>query len=244
MGDSINWANSYSYSGLRGMEAERSAKNQIAEQLNSALKTTELSNTINIASDIAGLGEKGREFNEKINSYAKKINRTPPLNEGERAPIELQEVRDGDFQSSPLGEAEESRGLVSRALGLSEETADTLSKFGTKAAIIGTAGVDIYEDVKEGGIAGNNWEQKTENLGNIVGGALETAGMLVPTLAPELELGGVVISGIGDVIGDIGDLVDNNTKSEDLKKEQQTTKLSPSVPVQSIADQVLTRTVT
>jgi hypothetical protein len=234
MADSINWANSYSYDGLRGLEATRNARNILAEEMNNQIKTGNFADKVNVASDIMGLAEKGRQFNEKINAYAQKVNRTPPLSESERAPEE--NVVGGDTQS----DAEESRGLLSRAFNVSEETAEKIGKWGTKASIIGTAGIDLMEDIQEGGVKGNNFAQETENLGNIVGGVLETAGMVVPALAPELELGGVVISGIGDIIGDIGDLVDNHAKTEDLQKQKEHEQLTPATGISSVASQILT----
>lgn len=218
--DSINWANNYSYQAQRGLEADRSARNILAEQYNNAIQTSGFAEKVNIASDIVGLGEKGRQFNEKIQNYAK-VNRTAPLTEEERQPEE--NVVEGDETS----EAEESRGILSKAFGVSEETAEAIGKWGTKSAIIGTAGIDVIEDIQKHGIAGNNWAQKTENIGNIAGGVLETAGLLVPALAPELELGGVVVSGISDIIGDIGDLIDHHSKTEDLKTQQQSVQMTP-----------------
>ena len=235
--DAINWANNYSYEGLRNMEATRNARNLLAEEYNSQIKTGDFANKVNVASDIMGLAEKGRQFNEKINTYAQKINRTDPLSEDERAPQE--DVVEGN----PESDAEESRGLLSKAFNVSEETAEKIGKWGTKASIIGTAGIDLMEDIQEGGVKGSNWAQETENIGNIVGGGLETAGMVVPALAPELELGGAVISGIGDLIGDIGDLVDNHAKSEDLKEQKEQVQLTPAPAISSTASSILTQKV-
>lgn len=236
--DAINWANNYSYDGLRNVEATRNARNLLAEEYNSQIKTGNFADKVNVASDIMGLAEKGRQFNEKINTYAQKVNRTAPLSEEERAPEE--DVVEGDPQS----DAEESRGLLSKAFNVSEETAEKIGKWGTKASIIGTAGIDLMEDIQEGGVKGSNWAQETENLGNIVGGVLETAGLVVPALAPELELGGVVISGIGDIIGDIGDLVDNHAKTEDLEEQkEQVQQLTPAPALASAASSIITQRV-
>ena len=86
--DAINWANNYSYDGLRNVEATRNARNLLAEEYNSQIKTGNFADKVNVASDIMGLAEKGRQFNEKINTYAQKVNRTAPLSEEERAPEE------------------------------------------------------------------------------------------------------------------------------------------------------------
>ena len=69
---SISLANNYSYEGIQNLEAQREAKNLLAETYNNAIQTDGFASKVNIASDLAMLGEKGRQFNEKINQFAKK----------------------------------------------------------------------------------------------------------------------------------------------------------------------------
>lgn len=215
---SINLGNNISFESQQRAMAESLAKQQIAQQYHQAVSSQGLANKINVAKDIAGLGEKGREFSERVNSYAEKVSRGIPAPEGD---FEMTDMNEAE----PAGQA--SRSIVSRALGVSEDTASRLGKWGTRAGIIGTAGIDVAEDIADGGVAGDNWLQKTENIGNIAGGVMETAGLILPELAPELELGGVIVSGIGDLVGDIGDLIDNHAKTSDLK-QQETTATAPS----------------
>lgn len=227
---SISLANNYSYEGIQNLEAQREAKNLLAETYNNAIQTDGFASKVNIASDLAMLGEKGRQFNEKINQFAKKVNK-PAVSEVVKKPLE------GDGEEP----GEDSRGIMSKALGISEGTAEKVGKFGTRAMMIGTAGIDIAQDIEKGGIQGANWEQKTENISNIAGGILETAGLILPGIAPELELGGAIVSGIGDIIGDIGDMIDNNAKTDDLKKKQLNIP-TPQAPSTSLAGegQILT----
>lgn len=231
---SINLGNNLSFESQARAMAESRAQQQLAEQYHSAIQNQGLANKINIAKDIAGLGEKGREFSERVSSYAQKVSRGIPAEEGDFEMTSLSEPE-------PLGQA--SRSIISRALGVSEDTASRLGKWGTRAGIIGTAGIDIASDIEAGGVAGDNWLQKTENIGNIAGGVMETAGLVLPELAPELELGGVIVSGIGDLVGDIGDLIDNHTKTSDLKKQEGQATSAPvdvSAPVIATQGQVLT----
>jgi len=216
---SINLGNNISYESQQRAMADSLAKQNLAQQYHQAVSAQGLANKINIAKDIAGLGEKGREFSERVNSYAEKVSRGIPAPEGD---FEMTDMNEAE----PAGQA--SRSIVSRALGVSEDTASRLGKWGTRAGIIGTAGIDVAEDIADGGVAGDNWLQKTENIGNIAGGVMETAGLVLPELAPELELGGVIVSGIGDLVGDIGDLIDNHAKTSDLKSTE--TKAVSSIP--------------
>jgi hypothetical protein len=86
---------------------------------------------------------------------------------------------------------------------------DVLEK-GTKiAGTIGSAvsaGQDIYDDIKSGHVAGDNWEEQTANIGNIVGGVLDVAG-LVPGLQILGAVGGIVSAGSAALQG-VGDSID------------------------------------
>tara|TARA_Y100001936_G_C16011003_1_gene633584 strand:- start:512 stop:1231 length:720 start_codon:yes stop_codon:yes gene_type:complete len=218
---SINLGNNVSFESQQRAVANTLAKNQLAQQYHSAVQNQGLANKINIAKDIAGLGEKGREFSERVSSYAEKVSR------GIQSDLGDFEMRDVNLpEEEPQGQ--EARSIVSKALGVSEDTASRLGKWGTRAGIIGTAGIDIAEDIADDGVVGENWLQKTENIGNIAGGVMETAGLVMPEIAPELELGGVIVSGIGDLVGDIGDLIDNHAKTSDLKKQE--TQAQASIP--------------
>ena len=83
------------------------------------------------------------------------------------------------------------------------------------------AGIDLASDFAGGHfqVQGANWEEQAENLGNIAGGVLETAGMIVPIFAPELELAGAVVSGVSDIIGDIGDIIEHHKEKQTIDDE-------------------------
>lgn len=86
---------------------------------------------------------------------------------------------------------------------------DVLEKGTRVAGTIGSAvsaGQDLFEDIKDGHVAGNNWEEQTANVGNIIGGALDIAG-LVPGLQILGAVGGIVSAGSAALQG-VGDSID------------------------------------
>lgn len=94
---------------------------------------------------------------------------------------------------SDIGEAAAAAGLKSGAGAALKAGAKTaLGKVaGAAAPVLGAAqgGIDIYEDVKAGGIAGNNNWEKAGNLLQIGGGIADVAGIIFP---PAALLGGVL----------------------------------------------------
>ena len=139
----------------------------------------------------------------------------------------LKDEGDGVFSSdAPLeGETE---GIMSRAktgvkdaLGISDETAETLGKGAGEIASVGLAGMDIYKDIKSGGIAGDNWASKASNVLQIGGAIADIGGTVFPPLA---LLGGIADIASG-VSGEVGDLVDSGKQDDaDDKLQQQETE--------------------
>ena len=207
MADSINAYNNFTREGQQLQQANRETRNILAGQAHESLQNVGIRNTIDMAGDIAGLGEKGREFGEKVDTYYKSLKTV--------AKPEVESVVKDVFKTGK-------KSVVKDVESVAEDTSK-LGKFGrfmTKGAIIGTAGLDLAQDFSTGHfkVAGKNWMEQTENVGNIIGGTLETAGMVMPVLAPELELGGLLISGVGDIVGDVGDFIEGTKE----KKEAQT----------------------
>jgi len=116
---------------------------------------------------------------------------------------DLEDVGDDVFES---GEGE---GLASR-IG---------SKVGTLGSV-GMAGLDIYKDIKAGGIAGDNWASKTSNILQIGGAIADVGGTVFP---PAALLGGAVDL-IGGAFGEVGDFLDSGKqdKAADQLKTQET----------------------
>lgn len=78
------------------------------------------------------------------------------------------------------------------------------------AGAVGTAGLDIAQDIKAGGLAGDNWEEKVSNLGNIGGAALDMVGLI-----PGFQLAGVFGAGLSaasGVLSAAGEAVDTVKK--------------------------------
>ena len=90
------------------------------------------------------------------------------------------------------------KGLATRAItgltGVTEETAGKVIKVAGVAGAVATGGLDIAADIKAGGIAGADWEEKASNVGGIVGSGLEVFGAAAGA------------TGIGAPIGAIAEL--------------------------------------
>ena len=89
---------------------------------------------------------------------------------------------------------------------LGEEAGEKLSRgVGVVSGVV-TGGVDLYEDIKSGGVVGDNVAKQAQNIGDIIGGGLTALSLIDPVLAPlaligsTAELGASVSGGIGDAI--------------------------------------------
>ena len=114
-----------------------------------------------------------------------------------------------------------------------EEVAETaFGKAASKVGVLGSAalgGMDLYEDIKAGGIVGNNNWEKASNLLQIGGTIGDLAGAFFP---PAKLIGGVLdlASGITDAVGE---KLDEDKQSNDLKtQQQQETAQTIAAPVQ------------
>lgn len=114
-----------------------------------------------------------------------------------------------------------------------EEVAETaFGKAASKVGVLGSAalgGMDLYEDIKAGGIVGNNNWEKASNLLQIGGTIGDLAGAFFP---PAKLIGGVLdlASGITDAVGE---KLDEDKQSNDLKtQQQQETVQTIAAPVQ------------
>jgi len=109
---------------------------------------------------------------------------------------------------------------------------DVLEKGTRVAGTIGaavSAGQDIFEDIKDGHVAGDNWEQQTANIGNIVGGVLDVAG-LVPGLQLLGAVGGIISAGSAALQG-VGDSIDAAKDAANKPIQQVAEAIAPSQQV-------------
>ena len=95
-----------------------------------------------------------------------------------------------------------------------------VGKIGSKVGVLGSTalgGMDLYEDIKAGGIAGNNDWEKASNLLQIGGSVADLAGAVFP---PAKLLGGIldIASGVTD---SVGEKLDESKQASDLQSEQQ-----------------------
>jgi len=138
-------------------------------------------------------------------------------------------------EGSPTGESvgEEAEASTSRITNglrktgaFSDETLDTLENVGGKvgkgAGVLGGAaigGLDIYEDIKAGGLAGNNNWEKAGNVLQIGGAIADIVGTAFP---PAALIGGALdlTAGALDEVGQGED--DTADKKEDAVQQSQT----------------------
>jgi len=144
----------------------------------------------------------------------------PPTTE---EPGKLTDVGDGVFESEGAV-ADSQKGALSRAgksikssLGVSDEALETAGKGVGELASVGMAGMDIYKDIKAGGIAGDNWASKASNVLQIGGAIADLGGTVFPPLA---LLGGTLDIASG-VSGEVGDLIDSGKQDQETDKLQQ-----------------------
>jgi len=121
----------------------------------------------------------------------------------------LNDLGDGIFEEVTEG-GEEGGELVGAA-----------GKFAKGVGVLGsaaTAGLDIYKDIESikngGGIAGDNWAEKTANVMQIGGAIADIGG----TVFPPLALLGTATDIIGAGIGEVGELIDKGKQTVDDAK--------------------------
>jgi len=139
---------------------------------------------------------------------------------------DLKDTGDGIFESEgEPGVMKRAKTGIKNALGVSEESVDAVGKGVGEIASVGMAGLDIYKDIKAGGIAGDNWASKTSNILQIGGAIADVGGTVFPPLA---LLGGAldIASGVG---GEIGDLIDSKKQDKTTSDLQQSETQAPVV---------------
>jgi len=136
--------------------------------------------------------------------------------------------------SEVASSSEGATGAVSKGMTKAgEEVAETaFGKAASKVGVLGSAalgGMDLYEDIKAGGIQGNNNWEKASNLLQI-GGSI---GDLVGTFFPPAKLVGGVLDLASGITDTVGEKLDEDKQADDLKtQQQQETEQTIAAPVQ------------
>mgnify|MGYP002632472933 CR=1 FL=1 len=111
------------------------------------------------------------------------------------------------------------KGLAGALSGAGEGVASKVSGVIGKAGVLGSAalgGMDLYEDIKGGGIQGNNNWEKASNLLQIGG----TVGDLVGTVFPPAKLIGGFLDLASGITDTVGEKLDEDKQASDLQTQQ------------------------
>jgi len=147
-----------------------------------------------------------------------------PVNEGAAQGETVAEVADSAEADVSKGLEASLSGAESAAKSGGEAVAKSLGEKASgllgKAGVLGSAalgGYDLYEDIKHKSIQGNNAWEKASNLLQIGG----TLGDLAGTFFPPAKLIGGVLDLASGITDSVGEKVEEDQKSKDLKAEQQ-----------------------
>ncbi len=165
-----------------------------------------------------------------------------PVAEGSNAGRSMSEEADL-VVGGEAGAGEEASSLMSKGMGkLTEEGAEMtmggiaksgLKKLGGAAGVIGEevqGGLDLYDDIKAGGIAGNNNWEKAGNILQIGGAAADLVGLAFP---PAKLLGGVLdLASAG--VNTIGESEDTTASDKLDQEQQQQTETQVEAPRQEV----------
>jgi hypothetical protein len=117
---------------------------------------------------------------------------------------------------------------------LGEETAQKLGGAVSKVGTVVSGGLDLYEDIKDGGVQGDNFAKQTENISAIAGGALDVLSVVAPEIGVPLDLLGAGASLVSSLAGGVGDIIDAS-KSATSELQQAGSELSERVQGVSLA---------
>ncbi len=102
---------------------------------------------------------------------------------------------------------------------LGEETAQKLGGAVSKAGTVVSGGLDLYEDIKDGGVQGDNLAKQTENLSAITGAGLDVLSVVAPEIGIPLDLLGAGAGLVSSLAGGVGDVIDaSKTASSELQE--------------------------
>ena len=102
---------------------------------------------------------------------------------------------------------------------LGEETAQKIGGAVSKAGTVVSGGLDLYEDIKDGGVQGDNLAKQTENISAIAGAGLDVLSVVAPEIGIPLDLLGAGASLVSSLAGGVGDVLDaSKTASSELQQ--------------------------
>jgi len=108
---------------------------------------------------------------------------------------------------------------------LGEETAQKLGGAVSKVGTVVSGGLDLYEDIKDGGVQGDNLAKQTENISAIAGAGLDVLSAVAPEIGVPLDLLGAGASLVSSLAGGVGDVIDAG-KSATSELQQAGSELS------------------
>jgi hypothetical protein len=117
---------------------------------------------------------------------------------------------------------------------LGEETAQKLGGAVSKVGTVVSGGLDLYEDIKDGGVQGDNLAKQTENVSAIAGAGLDVLSAVAPEIGIPLDLLGAGASLVSSLAGGVGDVIDAG-KSATSELQQAGSELSERVQGVSLA---------
>jgi len=117
---------------------------------------------------------------------------------------------------------------------LGEETAQKITSGVSKVGAVVSGGVDLYEDIKDGGIQGDNLAKQTQNLTAIAGAGLDILSVVAPEIGLPLDLLGAGAGIVSSVAGGVGDVIDAG-KSAASELQEAGSELSQRVQGVSLA---------
>jgi hypothetical protein len=91
---------------------------------------------------------------------------------------------------------------------LGEETAQKLGGAVSRAGTVVTGGLDLYEDIKDGGVQGDNLAKQTSNIAAIAGAGLDVLSVVAPEIGIPLDLLATGAQLVSSVAGGVGDVID------------------------------------
>jgi|TARA_R110001592_G_scaffold82881_1_gene245365 hypothetical protein len=187
----VNQANSMAQSVQSLKQSERTNNNAVADAYNQQIKQNQTADYIQGASDIFKTGKSVEGLKSAISNNSSKY-----------------------MKPDTAGK------LVSKGMGLSEEAGARISRVGGALGGLAVGGEDLFKDIKQGGIAGDNWAKQGANLSDIVGSGLTALSLVDPMFAP-LELIGAESGVLSDVLGAVGDGVDASKEDATAQDTEQ-----------------------
>tara|TARA_R110000803_G_scaffold55904_5_gene112965 strand:+ start:730 stop:1368 length:639 start_codon:yes stop_codon:yes gene_type:complete len=127
---------------------------------------------------------------------------------------------------------------------ISAEAGEKLAGAAGTVSNVLTGATDLYADIKSGGIVGDNWAKKAENVGDVVGGGLSALAMVDPMLAPLSILGSGAELGAA-FAGTVGDSLDavksSAAQAADAAQQLQNTTQTASLAQSGFTDTARTQ---